>query len=230
MSPAMRVTICIGWWGLRRGSTQPLSASSIGWHPKRVFPERSKTITLRSSGFTAMPTRSASIARVVLMGESAGGGHAATLAIAARDRREVPLAGQVLVYPMLDDRTGATRAVAPSIGQIIWRAQDNRDGWTALLGQPAGSATVPNGAVPARVSDLRGLPPTFIGVGSIDLFAEEDIEFARRLVGAEVSTELIVAPGAFHGFHIMVPRAAVSKQFSAALEAALTRLLSDSKD
>jgi acetyl esterase/lipase len=159
--------------------------------------------------------------KLAVMGESAGGGHAAILAIAARDRGEVPLAFQALVYPMLDDRTGSTRKVPPYIGKLIWNSDSNRFGWTSFLGVPAGSAQVPNGAVPARVKDLRGLPPTFIGVGSIDLFVNENIEYAQRLIQAGVLTELIVVPGAFHGFQAAVPDAPVSKQFNAALHTAL---------
>lgn len=164
-------------------------------------------------------------ARIAVMGESAGGGHAAMLTIAARDRGEVPVAFQALVYPMLDDRTGSARPVAPTIGTLVWRVADNRKGWSALLGQPAGGRRVPAGSVPARVADLSRLPPTFIGVGSIDLFAEEDIDFARRLVGAGVPTELLVVPGAFHGFQLIAPKATVSQQFNGALEAALARAL-----
>jgi acetyl esterase/lipase len=164
-------------------------------------------------------------ARIVVMGESAGGGLAAMLTIAARDRGEVPVAYQALVYPMLDDRTGSSRPVPPHIGQLIWTAKSNKQGWTALLGREAGAATQPAGSVPARVANLKGLPPTFIGVGSVDLFAEEDIEFARRLVNAGVPTELLVVPGAFHGFQFFAPRAAVSQQFNATLDAALARAL-----
>lgn len=168
-------------------------------------------------------------AHIVVMGESAGGGHAAMLTIAARDRGEVPVAFQALIYPMLDDRTGSTHRIAPTIGTLIWRPVDNRKGWTALLGQAPGKRHVPAGSVPARVANLTRLPPTFIGVGSIDLFAEEDIDFARRLVAAQVPTELLVVPGAFHGFQMIVPEAAVSQQFNAALEAALARALARRK-
>jgi len=138
--------------------------------------------------------------RIAVMGSSAGGGHAALLAITARDRGEVPLIFQCLIYPMLDDRTGATRSVAPRMGRIIWTAQDNRFGWRSFLGVEPGSARVPHGAVPARVDNLKGLPPAFIGVGTLDLFLDEDITFAQRLNAAGVPTELIVVPGAFHGF------------------------------
>lgn len=164
-------------------------------------------------------------ARLVVMGESAGGGLAAMLTIAARDRAEIPIAAQVLVYPMLDDRTGSSRPVPPSSGTLIWRPADNRSSWSALLGQPAGRAHVPAGSVPSRVTDLSRLPPTFIGVGSIDLFAQEDIEFARRLVDAGVSTELLVVPGAFHGFQLIAPGASVSRQFNGAIENSLQRAL-----
>jgi len=168
--------------------------------------------------------------RIALLGESAGGGHAAMLAIAARDRGEVPIAFQALVYPMLDDRTGSTRPVPSQIGTLIWTAQDNRNGWAALLGQPAGGPRVPAGAVPARVERLVGLPPAFIGVGTLDLFVDEDIDYARRLIAAGVPTELMVVPGAFHGFEQIVPQAGVSKRFTAALENALARALASRRE
>ena len=112
-------------------------------------------------------------ARIAVCGDSAGGGHAAMLAIAARDRREISIAFQCLIYPMLDDRTGSTRHVPPYIGHFVWTEAANRFGWSSLLGMPAGSPSVPSGSVPARMKDVRGLPPTFIGVGSIDLSARK---------------------------------------------------------
>jgi len=169
-------------------------------------------------------TLGADPARIAVMGESAGGGHAAMLAIAARDRGEVPLAGQVLIYPMLDDRTGSTRAVPAHIGHYVWTPESNRFGWTALLGRPAGSARVPYGAVPARVADLAGLPPAFIGVGSIDLFVQEDVEYANRLIGAGVPTELYVVPGGYHGFDFICADAPLARQFRAAWLAMLRRV------
>ncbi len=138
--------------------------------------------------------------RLAVMGESAGGGHAAMLAIAARDRGEFPLIYQALIYPMLDDRTGSTRKKPPYMGAFIWNEQANRFGWSALLGVPAGSPNVPYGSVPARVADLKGLPPAFIGVGSIDLFVDEDVAYAARLIDAGVPVRLNVVPGGFHGF------------------------------
>lgn len=161
--------------------------------------------------------------RIAVMGESAGGGHAAALTIAARDRGEIPILFQLLIYPMLDDRTGSTRNVPHHIGAFIWTPESNRFGWSSLLGMPAGSETVLEGAVPGRVSDLRGLPPTYIGVGSLDLFVDEDIAFSRRLIDAGVPTELYVAPGAYHGFFFLVPNAAVSKKFDLSYNDALAK-------
>ena len=158
--------------------------------------------------------------RLAVLGESAGGGHAAMLAIAARDRGEIPIAYQALVYPMLDDRTGSTRKKPPYQGALIWDEQRNRFGWSSLLGVPAGSGKVPDGSVPARMENLKGLPPAFIGVGSIDLFVDEDIEYARRLIDAGVPVELTVVPGAFHGFE-SVGQTALGKAFKSDLQSAL---------
>ena len=130
---------------------------------------------------------------------------------------------QVLLYPMLDDRTGSSKAVPASMGQFVWNAACNRFGWSALLGMPAGSAQVPAGSVPARVDDLSGLPPAWIGVGSIDLFADEDVLYARRLMDAGVATELNLFPGGYHGFDLLVPEAKVSQRFTESWRSALRR-------
>lgn len=154
-------------------------------------------------------------ARIAVMGESAGGGHAALLAIAARDRGEVPVAFQSLLYPMLDDRTGTTRMKPPHVGRIVWTAASNRFGWDSFLGTRAGGRSAPAGAVPARVRDLAGLPPCWIGVGSLDLFCDEDVDYAQRLNAAGVATHLIVVPGGFHGFD-NVRGARITKWFNEA--------------
>ncbi|WP_208022151.1 alpha/beta hydrolase fold domain-containing protein [Pseudomaricurvus hydrocarbonicus] len=165
--------------------------------------------------------------RIVLMGDSAGGGHAAMLALEARKRGDIPLRGQVLIYPMLDDRTGSTVPQPEWMGYLSWGPAENVMGWSALLGVPAGSEQVPEGAVPARVKDLSGLPPTFIGVGSIDLFVNEDIEYARRLLNAGVPTELFVVPGGYHGFQAMQPEAEDARRFQDAIDRALERAFVD---
>jgi len=161
--------------------------------------------------------------RIAIKGESAGGGYAAALAIAARDRGEVPLCLQVLIYPSLDDRTGSTMPVPPYIGHYIWTAASNRFAWTSLLGKPAGSTQPPAGSVPARVENLAGLPPAWIGVGSVDLFANEDMEYGRRLLQAGVPTELHLVPGGFHGFDLFVLQAPLTVAFTEGWNAALRR-------
>lgn len=161
--------------------------------------------------------------RIALMGESAGGGHAALLAIAARDRGEVRPVFQSLVYPMLDDRTGTSRKVAEHIGYFGWNPEANRFGWKSFLGCAPGGRKVPQAGVPGRIEDLSGLPPAWIGVGGLDLFAGESLNYAARLNSAGVPTEMLLVPGAFHGFDTFVPAAKVSRRFTQAKIAALKR-------
>lgn len=160
-------------------------------------------------------------ARIALLGESAGGGHAALLAIAARDRGEVPVAFQCLVYPMLDDRTGTSRRTPPHVGKLGWTAESNRFGWESFLGTRPGGRSAPKGAVPARVANLAGLPPAWIGVGSIDLFHDEDVDYAQRLNASGVATELVVVPGGFHGFDNMPETIGIVRRFNQSKLAAL---------
>ncbi len=164
-------------------------------------------------------------ARIAVGGASAGGGHAAMLALAARDRGEVPLACQVLIYPMLDDRTGSSRPARPGTGEFVWTAASNRFGWSSLLGVPAGSAGVLRGVVPGRRNDLAGLPPAFIGVGTLDLFLDEDIAYAGALTAAGVAVDLAIVPGAFHAFDGIAPTARASRAFTARWVAGLTAAL-----
>lgn len=143
--------------------------------------------------------------RIAISGESAGGGHAAALALHARDRRrageDAPVVClQLLDSPMLDDRTGSSADPHPWTGQFTWTRDHNAFGWSSLLGQEAGSAEVPEHAVPARVQDLSDLPPACITIGGLDLFLEESLEYARRLSRAGVPVELHVIPGGYHGF------------------------------
>lgn len=139
-------------------------------------------------------------ARIAISGGSAGGGHAAALAIHARDKGGPPICFQLLDFPMLDDRTCTAADPHPHCGDFGWTAEMNHFGWRALLGTEPGGADVPEAAVPARVSDLSGLPPAYMMVGALDLFLEEDLEYARRLTRARVPVELHVVPGAYHGF------------------------------
>lgn len=139
-------------------------------------------------------------ARIGLMGESAGGGLAAALSLLMRDRGHPPIAFQCLTYPMIDDRTCVTSAPNPKTGAFIWTPHNNHYGWRALLGQPPGSSGISCYAAAARATDLRDLPPTFIMVGTLDLFLDENIDFVARLNRVGVPCEFHVYPGAFHGF------------------------------
>lgn len=162
--------------------------------------------------------------RLGVMGESAGGGLAASLALLARDRGEYGLAFQHLIYPMIDDRTCTLADPHPHAGEFIWHAHNNHFGWSALLGHEPGAADVSLYAAASRATDLTGLPPTFISTGALDLFLEEDIEYARRLMRAGVATEFHVYPGSFHGFDLM-PGVAVADASRRDSRAALARFM-----
>ncbi|MBX0331221.1 alpha/beta hydrolase [Oscillochloris sp. ZM17-4] len=162
--------------------------------------------------------------RIAIGGASAGGGMAAALGLLTRDRGAIPLAFQLLIYPMLDDRTCTASAPHPHVGEFIWTPESNHFGWAALLGHEPGRDDASPYAAPARAESLAGLPPTLISVGALDLFLEEDLEYARRLMREGVPTELHVYPGAFHGFNLM-PTARVAQDFDRDLVAALRRAL-----
>ena len=138
--------------------------------------------------------------RIVVSGDSAGGGLAAALCLLARDRGGCQIAFQHLNYPMLDDRTCIRTDMNPFCGEFVWTSEHNRFGWRSLLPMPPGSEEVPQYASAARAKTLVGLPAAFIAIGALDLFLEENLDYAKRLVGAGVPVELHVYPGAFHGF------------------------------
>src|SRR4051794_33200317 len=160
--------------------------------------------------------------RVAIGGASAGGGLAAGLGLLARDRGEVDVAFQLLVYPMLDDRN-----ITPSSHTIVdpkvWNRTANTVGWNAYLAGRAGADDISPYAAPARATDLAGLPPTYINVGDLDLFVDEDIAYAQALMRAGVPCELHVYPGAFHGSNNFVSRAVLSRRWTADERAALSR-------
>ncbi|HWE45184.1 MAG TPA: alpha/beta hydrolase [Caulobacteraceae bacterium] len=163
--------------------------------------------------------------RLGVVGESAGGGLAAALALLARDRGEYRLAFQHLIYPMLDDRTCATSDPHPYAGEFIWTPHNNAFGWSALLGVEPGSPGVSPYAAAARAENLEGLPPTFVSTGALDLFVDEDIDYVRRLNRAGVPVEFHLYPGGFHGYDLH-PTARVATQARADSRAALQRFLS----
>ena len=160
--------------------------------------------------------------RIAIRGESAGGGLAAALAVMARDLGGPAVCFQLLVYPMLDDRT-LNAAENPFTGEFIWDRASNRFAWESWLGMPPGTDTVPALGAPARTADLAGLPPTCITTAALDLFVDENLEYARRLIRVGVPTEVYLAPGAFHGFDAMAPESDVAKRFTACGDQALKR-------
>jgi len=150
--------------------------------------------------------------RIGLMGQSAGGGLAAALALLVRDRGEYRLSFQHLIYPMLDDRTGSGRDPNPYAGEFLWPAPSNRFAWGCLLGREPGGPDVSPYAAAARATNLSGLPRTFMATGALDLFIDENVQYAHRLIRAGVATEFHVYPGAYHGFDVFAADAAVSRQ------------------
>lgn len=163
-------------------------------------------------------------ARIAIGGQSAGGGLAAALGQLARDRKEVPLCYQLLIYPMLDDRN-ITQVSDPAEDNAVWSRVSNLFGWRSYLGQEPGTEATPLYAAPGRTEDLRGLPPTYLYTGDIDLFAAEDIDYARRLLLAGVPTELHVYPGAYHAFEVFGAASAVGQRAIAERDAMMKKVL-----
>lgn len=162
--------------------------------------------------------------RIVILGESGGGGLGAALALLARDRGEVRAVGQMLIYPMLDHRTGFVEDPYrnPTTGRIGWTRDDNRFGWTAMRGDQALTPEQMGYFSPARAERLDDLPPAFIAVGALDLFIDENLAYAARLARQGVSVECHVYPGAIHGFDLMGDISLV-RQFRHDRRAALDR-------
>ncbi len=148
--------------------------------------------------------------RIAVGGASAGGGLAAGLALAARDRGEVNLTFQLLFCPMLDDRN-----MTPSSYSItdtrVWNRDCNLRGWRAYLGDKRGMVSVSPYAAAARADNLASLPSTYMGVGSEDLFVDENRIYAERLKEAGVAVDFSVIQGGFHGFEF-IPKAQLSKE------------------
>ncbi|MFN8229021.1 MAG: alpha/beta hydrolase [Mycobacterium sp.] len=157
--------------------------------------------------------------RLAVAGASAGGGLAAALALWVRDRGDFPVAAQVLIYPMLDDR-GASGEDPEAGLRRLWNAASSALGWRAYLG-----GSDPVTAVPARCGDLSGLAPTWIGVGSLDVLHGEACAYAERLREAGVECHLEVVPGGFHGFDAVAPKTLVAKQFFASQITMIRNLL-----
>ncbi|MDY0912230.1 alpha/beta hydrolase [Rathayibacter festucae] len=162
--------------------------------------------------------------RLVIAGQSAGGGLAAGTALLARDRGGPALLAQILVSPMLDDRddTVSTRQID---GAGVMDRTLVRFAWDAYLGPRRATEDVSAYAAPARASDVSGLPRTYLDCGSAEVFRDETVAYASALWAAGVDAELHVWPGAFHGFTSMAPGAALSRSATAALADWTRRLL-----
>lgn len=148
--------------------------------------------------------------RIGVSGDSAGGGLAAGVALLARDRGGPALAGQILIYPMLDDRNTTPRADAPEV--MLWSYDDNITGWDALLGDRRGGDDVSPYAAPARAESLAGLAPAYVMVGDLDIFRDEDIAYVARMTASGVPVEFHLVPGAPHGFDFAAVNSEISKR------------------
>lgn len=162
--------------------------------------------------------------RLAVAGESGGGCLAAGLALMARDRGNVRLSAQFLLYPMLDDRTGTASEPdpLPFAGEFVWTKESNRFAWGAVLGHEPGAIEVPLYAAPARADNLAGVARTAVFIGDLDLFAGENLRYARTLARSGVTVELHLYPGAYHGFISFAQDAQLSRrafrEFSKAIE------------
>ncbi|MDH6195888.1 acetyl esterase/lipase [Mycobacterium frederiksbergense] len=185
--------------------------------PQHPYPAGLEDCYAALTWLAALP--SVDPARVAVGGASAGGGLAAALALLARDRGEVALAAQLLVYPMLDDRSSHVPDLDHP-GHRLWTQGSNKFGWSAYLG-----GADPDTAVPGRREDLAGLPPAWIGVGTLDLFHREDLAYAERLRAAGVECQVEEVPGAFHGFDQIALKTPVSQAFMASQYANLRAAL-----
>ena len=146
--------------------------------------------------------------RILIMGKSGGGGIAAATALMARDRGGPPIAHQILIYPMIDDRE---ITVSSKFENVLWDRATNRTGWEAILGDDCGGPDVSPYAAPARATDLSGLPPAYLETGSCEVFRDEIIDYAARLAQAGVLIDLHSWAGGTHGFELFAPDAEISR-------------------
>ena len=149
--------------------------------------------------------------RIAIAGQSAGGGLAAGLVQRIVDDGGAQPAGQALFCPMLDDRTAANRKL-DRVKHRLWNNRNNRGAWRHYLGTEPGGSDLPPYAAPARRDNLAGLPPTWIGVGDVDLFFDEDREYAERLRRAGVICQFVDYPGAPHAFELLAPDTPIARQ------------------
>lgn len=165
--------------------------------------------------------------KAIIMGESAGGGLAARLGLKVRDVGEFKLKGQVLIYPMLDYRTGSDKSLyhSPNTGEFVWTREFNQMGWTMLKG----NQTIAEDQMPyysaATAKNLANLPRTYIMAGDMDLFVNEDLDYANRLIQAGVKTDVQVISGVYHAFELMKPNSPQTQAYKAVRTDAIKRML-----
>lgn len=178
----------------------PVVAANYRFAPEHPFPAAHEDVHA-AWRWTLARTREWGIdpGRIVVGGESAGGGLAAALVQRLRDEGGTQPLGQLLFAPMIDDRTAVDTAL-DATDHWVWNNVANRVGWGGYLGADLGAAELPPYAAAARRIDLAGLPPAYLAVGDIELFFAEVVDYARRLEAAGVPTDLDVIPGAPHGF------------------------------
>lgn len=160
--------------------------------------------------------------RLAIGGASAGGGLAAAVVQRVVDLGKIRPAFQLLMYPMLDVLT-TRRKKRSDVGNFVWTTSSNRFGWNSLLGRGPTSRESAPYAVPAWRHELAGLPPAWIGVGTLDLFQDEDVEYGERLRTAGVDCEIIIVDRAYHAFDIFAPEAVMTREFHDAMFRSLAR-------
>lgn len=164
------------------------------------------------------------VSRLIVMGVSAGGGLAAVLAQYARDHGIGGIGAVVLASPMLDASTASISARQMQ-GIGAWDATANVEAWWAYLGVDPRESALPPYASAAQATDLAGLPPHYIDVGSAETFRDECVEYASRIWAAGGDAELHVWPGGAHGFEFLAPWAQMSRQARATRIEWLRRVL-----
>ena len=200
---------------------------SVGYRlaPEHPFPAALEDCILAWDWIqSAAPELGLDQSRVAVAGQSAGGGLAACLTQSLLDRGGIQPAAQLLIYPMLDDRTAADRSLDQEM-HPLWNNNNNRGGWEAYLGRESGLDYSLPYAVASRRKDLSGLPSAWIGVGDIDLFYTEDCAYAERLEKAGVDCTLEIFTGAPHGFNVVAPGAEVTRSFQQSVNDFLARQL-----
>ena len=164
--------------------------------------------------------------KIIIGGVSAGGGLCAGLGLQVRDRGAFSLLGQLLLYPMIDDRNVA-EASDTLADTLVWTRAANLFGWQSYLGDLYGSEDIPIYAAPARAIDLSGLPTTYLPVGDLDLFLDENIAYAQKLTRSGIPTHFHVYPGAYHGFNAFAPEAPASVACNAEIFSFIAKMLGE---